>query len=417
MLTNIPVFYKMATDYRFRRFIAALQKIFPSNNGKRSLSSSIEQINLLIKGERIIRYEDVYVVNSLMPPLGSEAFLQFIRTTGENIYSNTGIINMPAPVSLSLAMTNRCNYECVHCGVNLPSGVREMTTGEWIRTIRTLLEMGSAYFALTGGEPLTRDDMEDIIAKGFDSRATAVLFTNGKILTRRRARSLKRAGLFGLCVSLDSADPQIYNRMRGDANAFEHALSAVRHAREEGLYTLAQAVVYKDQLNKHKLFKLFRLAKSQGAHEFRIMKPARAGTLINSTEEGIFYDEADDAFVRRLQYQANRRWDMPKVTVFPFSEIGKFGCNAGVRHSYITARGDWTPCDFIPLSFGNVLKEDMRVIWRRMNGAVGVPKSFCWSRDLAPCLVDKPWPLCPKDSEKLAREARDKELKTLSPLL
>lgn len=414
MLTNIPTFAKMATDYKFRQFVKKLQNIFPSNNGNRSLSSSLKQIDLLIKGERIVRYEDVYVVNSLMPPLGSGAFLQFIRTTGANIYSNIGIINMPAPVSLSLAMTNRCNYECVHCGVNLASLVREMTTAEWIRTVRTLVDMGSAYFALTGGEPLTRDDMEEIIAEGFDSRATVILFSNGKILTRPRAESLKRAGLFGLCVSLDSADSAIHNRMRGDANAFEHALSAIRHAREAGLYTLAQAVVYKNQLDSKKLFKLFKLAKFHGAHEFRIMKPARAGTLVGSTEEGIFYDEADDCFVRRLQYQANRRWDMPKVTVFPFSEIGKFGCNAGVRHSYVTACGDWTPCDFIPLSFGNVLEEDMRTIWRRMNDAVGVPKTFCWSRDLAPQLSDKPWPLCPKDSEKLAREARDKELASKS---
>ena len=98
------------------------------------------------------------------------------------------------------------------------------------------------------------------------------------------------------------------------------------------------------------------------------------------------------------------------MTVFPFSEIGKFGCNAGIRHCYITAAGDFTPCDFIPLSFGNILKEDMRVIWRRMNDAVGVPKRNCFSRTLAPFLRGRKVPLEPKESEKLAQEFQKKEM-------
>ncbi|MBD3287022.1 radical SAM protein [candidate division WOR-3 bacterium] len=409
MLSNIPTYFRMLKDSRFRLFLKKLQDAVPSSrNG--SKGKTLGLVKLFLAGERILPFEGNYVAISLLPPLGSASFLQFVRTQGENVFADGSRVRMPAPISLSLAMTNRCNYNCLHCGVNLPSGVREMTASEWVRTTRTLLEMGSAYFALTGGEPLTRGDMEEIVRDGFDERATTILFSNGKVLTRERARSLKRAGLFGLCVSLDSADPEVHNRMRGNASAFEHALTAIANTRASGLYTLAQAVVYKNQLDRKKLFRLFKLARSQGAHEFRIMKPARAGTLISSQEEGIFYDEADDEFARRLQYQANRRWDMPKVTVFPFSEIGKFNCNAGVRHSYITAKGDWTPCDFIPMSFGNVLEEDMRTIWRRMNDAVGVPKKKCWSADLAEHLCGKCLPLEPEASAKIACEFREREL-------
>jgi len=409
MLTNVPTYFRMLKDSSFRRFLKRLQDVVPSSkNGGRSKSLGL--VNLFLKGERILPFEDNYVAISLLPPLGSESFLQFVRTQGQNIFAHGKQVRMKAPISLSLAMTNKCNYDCVHCGVNLPNGVPDMTTSEWVRTTRTLLDMGSAYFALTGGEPLTRDDMEEIIRDGFDERATTILFSNGKVLTRERARSLKRAGLFGLCVSLDSVDPATHNEMRGDDRAFEHALAAITNTRASGLYTLAQAVVYKNQLDRKKLFKLFKLAKTQGAHEFRIMKPARAGTLINSEEEGIFYDEEDDDFVKRLQYAANSRWDMPKVTVFPFSEIGKFKCNAGIRHSYITAKGDWTPCDFIPMSFGNVLEEDMREIWQRMNEAVGVPKQSCWSWNLAEHLCERCWPLEPEESARIACEFRDREL-------
>lgn len=379
-----------------------------SKNG--SKGKTLKLVNLFLAGERLLPFEGSYVAVSLLPPLGSESFLQFVRTQGQNIFADGKPVRMAAPISLSLAMTNRCNYDCMHCGVHLVITARELTAQEWIKTTRTLLDMGSAYFALTGGEPLLRDDLERIISDGFDDRATTFLFSNGKTLTRSRARSLKSSGLFGLCVSLDSVNPEIHNKMRGDEKAFDHALAAISNTRASGLYTLAQAVVYKNQLDRRKLFKLAKLARSQGAHEFRIMKPARAGTLINCEEEGVFYDEADDEFVRKLQYQANRRWDMPKVTVFPFSEIGKFHCNAGVRHSYITAQGDWTPCDFIPMSFGNVLEDNMRTIWRRMNDAVGIPKRSCWSRDLAPHLCGKRWPLKPEESGKLACMFRDKEI-------
>lgn len=409
MLTNLPTIFKMLTDSNFRRFLKRVQASVPSSNSKRSLIEDLKLVDLVFKGERVVRFNRVYVVISLIPPLGTEAFIRFIQTSGSNIFSDGGPVRMKAPISASLAMTNRCSYRCLHCGVNLPKGVRELTTAEWISVIGEMIRMGTSYFSLSGGEPLLRDDMEEIIAS-MGSAAVAFLFTNGKGLSFARARSLKKAGLFGLSVSLDSADPDTHNSMRNDPHAFEHALGAICNSRKAGLYTIAQAVVFRSGLNRRKLFKLFKLAKSAGAHEFRILKPAQAGCLLDTEDESIFYTEADDAFITRIQFAANRRWWMPKVTCFPFSEIGKFCCTAGVRHGYITAAGEFTPCDFIPLSFGNVLKEDMRVIWRRMNDAVGVPKHNCWSKALAPFLRGRRLPFEPCESLKLAQEFQKKEM-------
>ena len=253
-----------------------------------------------------------------------------------------------------------------------------------------------------------RDDMEEIIGV-LDDRSTTLLFTNGERLTRQRARSLKRNGLFILAVSLDSPRPQEQNRIRRNPNAFSAAVEAIRNASEAGLYTLVSSVVYKRDLDDENLLSLFRLAKEHGAHEVRIHHAVPRGRLAESDEaEGIFCTKEDLSRLFRTQFIVNRtRHDLPKVSCFPYTESPcKFGCGAGVLHSYITSTGELWPCDFVPLSFGNVLKEDPKDVYGRMLSAAGIPRGCCMARTIAGDLHGRELPLPRAEAVELCRACR-----------
>ena len=79
--------------------------------------------------------------------------------------------------------------------------MNEIDTKGGVRIVDELYEMGAKWFGLSGGEPLLREDLIEIV-KSVDDRSTAFMFTSGYGLTEEKAKELKKAGLFGVMISL-----------------------------------------------------------------------------------------------------------------------------------------------------------------------------------------------------------------------
>lgn len=398
-LSNVPIAVRMLLDPRFIRFLHQLHKQ-STTDGRFRLRGYTKSLLGLARGERIRKFNGQYIITSFVPPMPSRAFLRFMEGTARDQYDgdllqNLSHIRRTAPLSTYLAVTERCTYKCPHCSARFGKRERDLSTDQWIGIIKSLQDLGTAYIGITGGEPLMRDDIEPML-EAIDDRSTTILFTNGKDLTLERAKSLKRSGLFVLAVSLDSPHEDRHNKIRGHQNAFQHALRAVRHGREAGLYTVVQSVLQRDELSRDDLFSLFRLVKRHGAHEIRLHQPAQAGSLLDSdADDGVLFTDEDRQKLFDLQFQANRKFfGFPKVSSFPYTEgPDKFGCGAGIMHSYVTSRGEMTPCDFVPVSFGNVLTEDIRDIYGRMNQAMGGAHMSCVSMQIAGHLQGKELPV------------------------
>jgi len=407
-LPDLPIVGQMLSDKRYREFIFELDEMF---RGDPTYSARKQQRILegAARGEKIVRFEDRYVISSFFPPMPSKAFKTFVSggIDKENLYDDLAHGRRSAPLTAHLCITTRCQYRCEHCGATYDGERSELTKDEWIQVIRDLQELGLAYIVFSGGEPLVRDDMEEIIS-AVDDRSTTLLFTNGRALTLDRARSLKASGLFFLAVSLDSPYPEEHNRIRRNPKAFAHAVAAIRNASQAGLYTLVSAVVFKKDLTEQNLYTLFHLAKENGAHEVRIHQPVPGGQLADPKDaDQIFFTEETRQRLYKIQFAANQRDDLPKVSSFAYTEGPcKFGCGAGVLHSYISAAGDLWPCDFVPLSFGNVLKEDLKTVYGRMLSAGLTPKTFCMARAVAKKLKGKQLPLSPEESAEMCGSCR-----------
>ena len=354
-------------------------------------------LKALARGERIARWGDRYVISSLCPPLPSRAFTTFL-TGGSHpdaLFSDLAYARRGSPASANLCITQRCFYHCDHCGATLPENADDLTTAQWVQVIHDLQDLGLAYISFSGGEPLLRNDLEEIL-RAADDRSVTQVFTNGRLLTRQRAQSLKEAGLFYLGVSLDSPDSEKHDDFRGAPQAFEHAIEAIHHARAAGLYTIVSSVIFRKDLSQDNLHRLFRLAREHGAHEVRVHQPIPRGRLAAPQEDAkIFWTRKDMAKLYRIQMAANRDPEnFPKVSSFPYTEGPcKFGCGAGLLHSYISSTGDVWPCDFVPLSFGNVLAEPLQEVYKRMLNVAGHPATACRARKMAVRLNDRELPL------------------------
>lgn len=134
--------------------------------------------------------------------------------------------------------TNRCNLECVHCyaGAGPEPRSDELSTAEGRRLLSDLTDYGVPVVLFSGGEPLVRDDLPELVAHAADQGLRPVLSTNGTLLTRERARRLKDAGLAYAGVSVDGL-PERNDEFRGVDGAFDAAVEGIEACLDVGLKT------------------------------------------------------------------------------------------------------------------------------------------------------------------------------------
>ncbi|MGL4741923.1 MAG: radical SAM/SPASM domain-containing protein, partial [Sarcina sp.] len=297
-----------------------------------------------------------------------------------------------APISTYIAITGRCMYKCWHCSAKRFIKVEdfyteELTTKNMKTIISDLQKLGVGIIGFTGGEPLLRKDLEEII--GFvDKRSITYLFTNGFGLSIEKAKSLKNAGLFGVGISIDSIKEDVHDSKRGYEGAYKIAIEAIKNCKKVGLYTMAQIVCTREMLNTGEIYELNKFLKILGIDEVRILEPIPCGSLLEKNSEILSKEEKKQLINLHIELNINKEY--PKVSAFSYVESeDQFGCGAGVQHSYIDNKGNFLPCDFVSEVFGNVLEEDIKLIWERMHKKLDKPKSYCYAKKCDKCKSDK----------------------------
>jgi len=145
--------------------------------------------------------------------------------------------------------TNRCNLKCVHCyaGAEAEPKAGELSTAEGKRLLDDLAEYGAPVVLFSGGEPLVREDLAELVAHAADAGIRPVLSTNGTLLTGERVEELKAAGLAYAGVSVDGLAAR-NDEFRGVEGAFESAVEGIETCLDAGLktglrYTVTEANV------------------------------------------------------------------------------------------------------------------------------------------------------------------------------
>ncbi len=131
-------------------------------------------------------------------------------------------------------VTGRCNLACHHCYARARTGSEELTPHEACKVIDEIARQDIFVLILSGGEPLLREDLFDLIAHARARGISCALSTNGTLIGEKQVRRLEESGIGYVGISIDGT-PQTHDRFRGKAGAYEASLKAIRLCRQAGI--------------------------------------------------------------------------------------------------------------------------------------------------------------------------------------
>jgi AdoMet-dependent heme synthase len=268
-------------------------------------------------------------------------------------------------------ITDRCNLTCPHCY----SAVQTVTPDELSTAeARALIDdLGALHFNVigwTGGEPLLRRDLEELIAYAKDKyQIRSGITTNGVLLSAERAASLKAAGVSAMQVSIDGASPETNRRMRLATEAqFQKAVEGVRASKNAGIKTHMAMVLGQENLDEAPAYREFALSLGADSIRFCGFVPWGGGNL-DPVKERLEFNSRLGDLARTVEEMQS--WDEPIVMFDPgfgptpphycFHE-----CIAGIDTCYLSANGDLYPCTALldkQFLVGNVRRTPFLVLW------------------------------------------------------
>ncbi|HII98654.1 MAG TPA: radical SAM protein [Methanoregula sp.] len=275
------------------------------------------------------------------------------------------------PRIISWNITLKCPLHCSHCYVD--AGEREgddvLSTQEAFSVIDQIRRTGSPIVVLSGGEPLARDDLCDIARYGTEKGLRMVIGTSGYLLDRRMAGLLLDAGIRAAAISIDSADPEVHDTLRGMPGSWERAVQAVDHCREAGIGVQINMTAVRPSLEE--IEGVVVLGKDRGVRDFQVFFPVPTGRAAGSSP---LPPREYEAVIRQVLL-LHRDGDVNlRPTCAPqFRRIADEagisnpawgrGCIAGITYCRIYANGDVTPCPYLPVRVGNVREMPFDEIW------------------------------------------------------
>jgi len=290
-----------------------------------------------------------------------------------------GCIGFPAhPV---WEMTTACNLRCIHCHASGGKpAADELTTEEAKRLLDQLAEVPEfRMMAFTGGEPLVRKDLFELLAYSQALGFTNTMATNATLIDDEVARRLRRFGLAIAAVSLDGFTAEQHDMVRGISGSFEAAIRGMRALRRAGivLHVNITAMEY----NVEQLGELMALVDALGTGILLMYQliPVGRGRSISEASLDLGANERLIRFM--VDAQRSTRAIMEPVAgpqYWPFllqrarissgpllrlAETVFHGCSAGRGFVYVKPNGDVWPCPFIEVSCGNVRETPFRRIW------------------------------------------------------
>lgn len=279
---------------------------------------------------------------------------------------------------VSWTTTNQCNLDCPHCYRDAGDTLEgELTTSQ----AKTMLEQISAtmeevgrgpkIMIFSGGEPLLRKDIYELVEHAAKQGMRPVFGTNGTLLTRDVVKRLQDVGAAGMGISLDSIDPDRHNEFRGMADGFQKTLDGMRNCKEVGMRFQVHTTVM--DWNYEDIEAITDLTVEMGGeahHIFFLVPTGRGAFLAKGIMNAKKYEEILDRIMERQK-------DVPielKPTCAPqFMRIAdqkglkmRFsrGCIAGISYCLVGPLGDVQPCAYMDMSLGNVKEESFVDIWR-----------------------------------------------------
>jgi radical SAM protein with 4Fe4S-binding SPASM domain len=314
-----------------------------------------------------------------------------------------------APVAIVWNFTNRCNLNCLHCHQDSSpeSSYPELTTSQAFKVVDNMSDAGVAILTFSGGEPLLRKDIYDVIKRADDCGMLCTVASNGTMMTPEVAKRLAEVGIKRVEIGLDGARSETHDFLRNKSGSFEATVQGIRNCADVGFDELATTMtLYSENLNE--LEETMDLAEKLGATRFYLNRLIPAGrgcdamhldvkpkekikaleVLYKRFHKSVVNGFGIQCYSRGMTYYARLCHERSNGEILTVSEAlsghekmfqdkfglgvskivrklaaGFSGCSTGLTYAGLTASGDLLPCVPAPIKLGNLLEQKLEEIW------------------------------------------------------
>jgi radical SAM protein with 4Fe4S-binding SPASM domain len=281
------------------------------------------------------------------------------------------------PVHPVWEVTAKCNLECDHCHARAGDADRsdELTTEEGKTRVIDALAQVSDFKSLifSGGEPLVREDLTELIAHSKRRGFYPIIATNATLITPDMARSLKRAGTLGIAASIDSMKDDVHDAFRRKSGALRLAREGIANAAAEGMYI--QINITASKINIKELPDIISFADELRAHVILLYQFIPSGRGEESADLELTSEEFREEILTAGRLQRDLHPVIAPVGLPEYWALHNVmrnggrasdvlrGCICGNGMFYIKPNGDVWPCAFVPISGGNLRQTSPAQIW------------------------------------------------------
>jgi radical SAM protein with 4Fe4S-binding SPASM domain len=295
---------------------------------------------------------------------------------------------MDRPNLIAFEITRRCRFNCKHCRAEAGRVNEELTTEQCKKILRSVAKFNKCVIILTGGEPMERSDIYELIKFGRDLGLRIVMATCGYLIDEKSISKLKEAGVLALSISLDGASAQTHDKFRQTVGAFDSAINAAKSAHQAGIRFQINTTISK--LNIAEVPAIAKLAQELGAYCFNpfiLVPTGRGREIADQTLAPVEYEKllqdllqlklksaievrvtCGPQFARICRQAKLTSVKSPQTIVNRQSSIvnSVTGCMGGRGFGFISYKGDVQTCGFLDISAGNLVENnfDFAQIWQ-----------------------------------------------------
>ncbi len=277
--------------------------------------------------------------------------------------------------------TIACNLKCQHCGSNAVQAVPndQLSTKEikdCFKEIAREVDTENVWIGVTGGEPLMRKDLFEVMRYANDLGFDWTLMTNGVLINSENLEKMEESGLRTLSVSIDGFEDS-HDEFRGVKGSWEKAIRGIRAAVENKAIKKVDVMTCINSYNIEELDQLYSFLSDLGIDSWRLMTT----DLIGRAKDNLALQISNDQLIRVLNLVKNKRKDTESKLNVSWGCSGYYGpeyekeirdhfffCNTGINIASILFNGDIFVCTDVPrrkeFIQGNIREDSFMEVWR-----------------------------------------------------
>jgi radical SAM protein with 4Fe4S-binding SPASM domain len=275
-----------------------------------------------------------------------------------------------APLRMDLALTFKCQNNCVHCYAGGPHETAELNTSQWRKIIDRLSQIGVFILTFTGGEPTLREDLPELLLYAQNKGMVTGLITNGRRLKDKAyVKALEDVGLDFVQITLESHVPKIHDLMTAAKGSWKETMTGIKNAAQSQIYVTTNTTLSK--YNAPEILKTIDYIKELNVAAFGCNSLIYSGKANAVSQEFALPIEALNELLPKIRDKAHQLglkflWYTP-TQYCRFDPVqlglGVKSCTAAMINMCVGPNGDVYPCQSYFESLGNILADEWEKIW------------------------------------------------------